>query len=326
VRINDDPKTSRAWQWFGTISVAPTGRIDVVWNDTRNDATAATSELFYAYSIDAGARWSASLPVSPAWNSSLGYPNQNKIGDYYHMISDGDGGSLVYAATFNGEQDIYFLRVGDCNASGRHDSVDIALHTSLDCNANGVPDECEETAPPCSVCASSTQCDDGVFCNGAESCNPETMRCQAGPAPTCDDGDPCTEDRCDITGDVCVRTQIQLAGPVGETLQAGFDEATGILTLSWSAIPGAVHYNTYRGSIPAGGMGSRTPEAYDHACFESADAAGDGALVTTDPDLPLPGTATYYLVSGENACAEGPLGASSGGAPRPNALPCPTPP
>jgi len=326
VRINDDSETSHAWQWFGTMSVAPTGRIDAVWNDTRNDSTDATSELFYAYSIDAGTTWSASLPVSPAWNSSLGYPNQNKIGDYYHMISDGDVGNLVYAATFNGEQDIYFLRVGDCNAGGRHDSVDIALHTSLDCDADGIPDECEETAPACSICTTGAQCDDGVFCNGAESCNPETLRCQAEPAPTCDDGDPCTADSCDAAGDICAHAAIEPAGPVGDTLQAGLDETTGILTLSWSAVPGAVHYNTYRGSVPAGGMASRTPEIYDHACFESADAAGDGAVITTDADLPPAGTVYYYLVSGENACAEGSLGTSSGGLARPNPLPCPTPP
>jgi hypothetical protein len=325
MRINDDPGTG-AWQWFGTLSVAPTGRIDAVWNDTRNDPTALTSELFYSYSTDAGATWSASLPVSPAWNAYVGYPNQNKIGDYYHMISDGDAGNLVYAATFNGGQDIYFLRVGDCNASGRHDSVDIALHTSLDCNANGIPDECEETAPPCSVCSTGSQCDDGVFCNGAESCDPESMRCQAGPAPACDDGDPCTADRCDATDDVCTHGPIDPAGPVGDTLRAAPGGAPPILTLSWSAVPGAVHYNTYRGSIPVGGMGSRPAGAYDHTCFESADGAGDGSTVTTDSGILLPGTAAYYLVSAENTCAEGPLGASSGGAPRPLPLPCPTPP
>lgn len=36
VRINDD-STQTAWQWFGTMSVAPNGRIDVVWLDTRDN-------------------------------------------------------------------------------------------------------------------------------------------------------------------------------------------------------------------------------------------------------------------------------------------------
>ena len=39
------------------------------------------------------------------------FPNQNKIGDYYTLVSDETGAHVVYAATFNGEQDVYYLRV-----------------------------------------------------------------------------------------------------------------------------------------------------------------------------------------------------------------------
>jgi len=41
----------------------------------------------------------------------LGYPNQNKIGDYITIVSDIAGGNVAYTATFNGEQDIYYVRV-----------------------------------------------------------------------------------------------------------------------------------------------------------------------------------------------------------------------
>src|SRR5438105_700340 len=37
-RINDDPINHNKWHWFGTFSVAPNGRIDAVWFDTRNAA------------------------------------------------------------------------------------------------------------------------------------------------------------------------------------------------------------------------------------------------------------------------------------------------
>jgi hypothetical protein len=37
VKINDDATTNK-WHWFGTFSVAPNGRLDAVWYDTRNDA------------------------------------------------------------------------------------------------------------------------------------------------------------------------------------------------------------------------------------------------------------------------------------------------
>jgi hypothetical protein len=145
VRINDDPASPNAWQWFATMSVAPNGRIDVVWNDTRDSQVANISVLYYSSSSDGGVTWSPDQPLSPAFNSYLGWPNQNKLGDYYDMVSDNVGADLAWAATFNGEQDVYYTRIGgyDCNTNGVADSVDIALWHSADTNDNGIPDECE---------------------------------------------------------------------------------------------------------------------------------------------------------------------------------------
>ena len=78
LRVNDDPGGT-AWQWFGTMSVSPEGRIDVVWNDTRNDPSAQTSELYYAWSTDAGSSFSSGLAVSPSFNSLVGHPNQGAV-------------------------------------------------------------------------------------------------------------------------------------------------------------------------------------------------------------------------------------------------------
>lgn len=111
IRVNDDPDGTNAWQWFGTISVAPNGRIDCIWNDTRNTGADNISELHYSFSLDSGDTWSVNEAVSPAFDSHLGWPNQNKLGDYYDMVSDNSGASIAYAATFNGEQDVYFLRI-----------------------------------------------------------------------------------------------------------------------------------------------------------------------------------------------------------------------
>jgi len=97
VRVNDDP-TSGAWHWFGTLAVAPDGRIDVVWNDTRASGVSNLSETYYAYSLDAGLTFSRNTPVSPQWNSTIGWPNQNKIGDYYDMRSDVAAANLAYSA------------------------------------------------------------------------------------------------------------------------------------------------------------------------------------------------------------------------------------
>jgi hypothetical protein len=146
VRVNDD--LGDAWQWFGTMSVSPDGRIDAIWNDTRNTGVSNRSELHYASSTDGGVTWSANVKLSPDFDSWVGWPNQNKIGDYYDMVSDRVGANLAWSATFNNEQDVYYLRIGDydCNTNGVGDSLDIALGTSPDVDLNGIPDECEGAA------------------------------------------------------------------------------------------------------------------------------------------------------------------------------------
>ena len=110
-RINDDPINHSKWHWLGTLSVAPNGRIDSVWLDTRNAANNTDSQLFYSYSTDAGVTWSPNVSVSNSFNPFLGYPNQNKIGDYITIVSDNTGADVAYAATFNNEEDVYYVRL-----------------------------------------------------------------------------------------------------------------------------------------------------------------------------------------------------------------------
>ena len=110
-RINDDPVNHAKWHWFGTLSVAPNGRIDSVWLDTRNAANNTDSQLFYSFSSDGGNTWSPNVVVSQPFNPFLGYPNQNKMGDYITIVSDNTGGNVAYSATFNQEEDIYYVRV-----------------------------------------------------------------------------------------------------------------------------------------------------------------------------------------------------------------------
>src|SRR5437899_3548167 len=118
IRINDDPVNSSKWHWFGTLSVAPNGRIDSVWFDTRNAANNTDSQLFYSYSTDGGVTWAPNVAVSAPFNPLEGWPNQSKIGDYITIVSDNTGGDVAYSATFNfnpsrgqHEQDVYYVRV-----------------------------------------------------------------------------------------------------------------------------------------------------------------------------------------------------------------------
>lgn len=111
VRVNDDPTGQGKFHWFGSLAVAPNGRLDAVWYDTRNSANNTLSQLFHSYSLDGGVTWSANIAISPGFNTLVGFPNQNKIGDYIGIVSDNVGCRVIYAATFNGEQDVYFVRI-----------------------------------------------------------------------------------------------------------------------------------------------------------------------------------------------------------------------
>ncbi|MEO0421581.1 MAG: sialidase family protein [Pseudomonadota bacterium] len=142
VRVNNDAGTG--WQWLAAGDVALDGRIDAIWADTRNSGQENISEIFYAWSYDGGQTWQGNEPITPAWDSFVGFPRQSKIGDYYQVVSGREDASAVYSATLNGEQDVYYVRLfPDCNDNGRSDVTDIDTGDSLDTDGSGVPDECE---------------------------------------------------------------------------------------------------------------------------------------------------------------------------------------
>ncbi len=105
--INHDDKNS--YQWLGAMNVAPNGRIDIIWYDTINSNDNKQSELFYTYSYDAGMTFARQQAISPSFFHNKGYPIQKKMGDYIDIESDNLGAHIAYTATFNDEQDIYYL-------------------------------------------------------------------------------------------------------------------------------------------------------------------------------------------------------------------------
>jgi len=76
--------------------------------------------------------------------------------------------------------------------------------TAPDCS-DGIDctiDSCNEDADECEHSADDSKCDDGLWCNGAETCDP-TKGCQPGTAPDCSDGIDCTIDSCNEDADEC---------------------------------------------------------------------------------------------------------------------------
>ncbi|MCP4548051.1 MAG: hypothetical protein GY835_16420, partial [bacterium] len=68
----------------------------------------------------------------------------------------------------------------------------------IGCQGGGDPcpgQYCDEAGDFCYDCEGDPDCDDGLFCNGAETCAGGS--CQAG-------GDPCPGQSCDEVGDQCV--------------------------------------------------------------------------------------------------------------------------
>lgn len=176
IRVNQFNKESDgSFQFFGMIDVAPDGRIDVVWGDTRNDPNPLQSlaQLYYACSFDGGVTWHYDIPVSPVFDTRVGWPVQQKLGDYYDINSDNGGANVAYAATFNGEQDVYFIYISpfDCNNNGLRDVDEIGSGAVLDCNGNDLPDDCEIALGYTADCDGNGVPDDCDIAGGADDCD-----------------------------------------------------------------------------------------------------------------------------------------------------------
>jgi hypothetical protein len=82
---------------------------------------------------------------------------------------------------------------GPCNDDGQCDD-------SLDCTT----DTCDQMLQRCRHTPDDSSCDDGVYCNGAELCDPK-LGCGPGAPVSCGDSDPCTIDTCVEKTHSCTR-------------------------------------------------------------------------------------------------------------------------
>jgi hypothetical protein len=133
--VNDDPVGNGVYQWMAAMDVAPDGRIDAVWYDTRDDPGNARSSLYYGFSTNGGVTWSANRRISNEFDTLAGFPSQQKIGDYNQIRSDAKGVHIAYSATYNGGQDLYYLREYTCARPG-----DPQVVCRADLNADGASD------------------------------------------------------------------------------------------------------------------------------------------------------------------------------------------
>ncbi len=83
------------------------------------------------------------------------------------------------------------LRVRATDAAGAGDIVEGGIDNIQVCSGG---------------CTVDADCDNGLFCDGSETCNVGTGTCQAGTAPDCTDGVSCTGDSCNEGTDSCDNT------------------------------------------------------------------------------------------------------------------------
>lgn len=62
--INDDDPKQLFYSGIPKLSIAPDGRLDAAWFDTRSDPGITSNDVYYAYSSDNGAKWSKNVRIS----------------------------------------------------------------------------------------------------------------------------------------------------------------------------------------------------------------------------------------------------------------------
>ncbi|HEX9058171.1 MAG TPA: sialidase family protein [Ktedonobacterales bacterium] len=85
MRVNDDPTgvaNDQFNQWLAVDSA--TGAVNLSWNDTRNDPTHLSTDIFYTRSIDGGQTFTSNVQVTsaPTNESCCGADLGNQYGDY----------------------------------------------------------------------------------------------------------------------------------------------------------------------------------------------------------------------------------------------------
>ena len=160
--------------------------------------------LVWGAGVPAGADLYALNPTSRQAPSTPGRPDYNAA---LQPVRDGDAGNLalsllglgpVPGSMINAAQNLF---VGTPPAAGCRAGPVLVLDDGVGCTV----DSCDEGNDLIVNELNHAACDNGLFCDGAETCD-ALLDCQAGFAPTIDDGIGCTDDSCDEIADLVLNT------------------------------------------------------------------------------------------------------------------------
>ena len=79
-RLNDDDRSNGRHQYLPRLSASPTGRLDAVFYDRRNDAENVRNDVYYTFSTDGGATFAPNVKVTAQ-------PSNSRIGPTYPIPS-----------------------------------------------------------------------------------------------------------------------------------------------------------------------------------------------------------------------------------------------
>lgn len=190
--------SSSVIEMFGTSQASPhvAGLAALIIGEDPSLTPAEVRQLLRDGAVDLG---------TAGFDSNFGYGRIDVI-DTLDLVTGG-GGCQSHAEcddglACNGSETCNF-ETGTCQSG-----------TPVNCN-DGVActsDTCNEPSGTCSHTPNNGACDDGQFCNGAETCN-ATLGCQAG-------SDPCAPEPCNESNDTC--------GAAAEKLYLSFIDAASI--------------------------------------------------------------------------------------------------
>lgn len=289
--------------WRSTNALDPTpiwtaidaGIPDVPVNAVLIDPTASNvlylgTDVGIFRSTDGGTSWQVFMG---------GHPNVA----VFDLVANANTGTIL---SFTHGRSVFknapFCSDGNVCTTDTYDQVLGCQHTAVSCDdANACTIDSCNAATGCAhagvVCGALDQCHDAGACDSGSGI------CSNPPKPdgtACDDGNACTADTC-LAG-ACAGTSI----PVSVVNDSVRVSATGTdAEVSWTDAPGS--FNVYRGSLSGAGW------SYNQTCFAPMVLGP-----VPDTDVPLTGTAAYYLITRETACGESSLGEA-----RPNPNTCP---
>lgn len=99
IRVNQDPVGNGKDQFQQQLAITPSGQLNMMWFDRRNDPANFYIDTFFARSNDGGQTWTETRVTKSMWDPSINPPISGSgefIGDYQGLIATDTGGAVPF--------------------------------------------------------------------------------------------------------------------------------------------------------------------------------------------------------------------------------------